>query len=237
MTDITNLVWERSSNRGPFDPEHPIGSEELQQILDAARWAPTPHNMQNFEIVAVDDPATLRRIGEVGYIVSEVFLRESYEQMSFSKEELLQRKTGLLASGLPEEWRDPDRFRELADGPPRKLAGMIDGSPMLLLVLYDPRKRAPDSEDDALGMIGLGCVLENIWLMAQHLGIGARVLSQFGQSGVEEETKRLLDVPDHMRIAFGLRLGYPFTKHVKGMRVRREMGDLAHHNRYGVRDL
>jgi len=31
-----------------------VRDEYLRQILEAARWAPTPHNMENFEIVAVD---------------------------------------------------------------------------------------------------------------------------------------------------------------------------------------
>jgi nitroreductase len=88
-----------------------------------------------------------------------------------------------------------------------------------------------------LGKIGLGCVMENMWLMAQHLGIGVRILSQFAHPGTEEEVKRVLDIPDHIRIAFGLRLGYPFTRHVKGLRVRREVNEIAHHNRYGIKDL
>jgi nitroreductase len=237
MTDITNLIWERSSNRVPFDPERQIKNDELLQILDAARWAPTAHNMQNFEIVVVDDRSTLKKLGDIRYPISEVFLRENLELLSFTREELLERKVGLLASTFPPEWLDPDRFREIVEDPPKPLNDVIDGSPTLLLVTFDSRRRAPDSEEDVLGMISLGCVMENMWLMAQHLGIGVRILSQFSHPGTEEEVKRALDIPDHIRIAFGLRLGYPFTKHVKGIRVRREVNQMAHRNRYGVRDL
>ena len=237
MTDIVNLIWERSSNRAPFDPDRPVSNEDLLQILDAARWAPTAHNMQNFEIVVVDDRTALRKLGDIRFPISEVFLRENLELLSFTREELLERKVGILASAFPPEWLDPDRFREIAEDPPPPLSEMIDGGPTVLVVLFDPNKRAPDSEEDVLGMISLGCVMESMWLMAQHLGIGVRVLSQFGNPGVEEEVKRALDLPDRMRVAFGLRLGYPFSKHVKGLRVRREVSDLAHHNRYGIKDL
>ena len=36
-------------------------------------------------------------------------------------------------------------------------------------------------------MISLGCVLENMWLVAESLGIGFHVLSAFGGEGVERE--------------------------------------------------
>jgi nitroreductase len=57
------------------------------------RWAPTAHNMQNFAIVAVDDKEILEIIGNVKSHISEEFLRENYEQLSFSKEELIEKKT------------------------------------------------------------------------------------------------------------------------------------------------
>ena len=56
--------------------------------MEAGRWTPTAHNMQNFEVVVVDDKEVLEIIGNVKSRISEVFLRENYEQLSFSKEEL-----------------------------------------------------------------------------------------------------------------------------------------------------
>jgi nitroreductase len=55
-------------------------------ILEAARWAPTPHNMQNFEILVVDDPKRLAPLKKFRSDASEAFLRESYAQLSFSEE-------------------------------------------------------------------------------------------------------------------------------------------------------
>ena len=53
--DILELIQQRQSSRVLFDPERPIPEEHLRRILEGARWAPTAHNMQNFEIVVVDD--------------------------------------------------------------------------------------------------------------------------------------------------------------------------------------
>lgn len=53
-------------------------------------------------------------------------------------------------------------------------------SPVLLVVVYVPGKRAPASEGDFLGIISLGCAMENMWLTAESLGIGLHI--KFAQS-------------------------------------------------------
>jgi nitroreductase len=55
MNDILDLIHERRSAREPYDPNRPFTKHQLDQILEAASWAPTAHNMQNFEIVVVDN--------------------------------------------------------------------------------------------------------------------------------------------------------------------------------------
>ncbi|HEY5477119.1 MAG TPA: nitroreductase family protein, partial [Tepidiformaceae bacterium] len=55
MPDVLELIKNRRSLRMPFDPERPVSKEHLADILEAARWSPTAHNMQNFEVVVVDD--------------------------------------------------------------------------------------------------------------------------------------------------------------------------------------
>jgi len=101
--------------------------------------------------------------------------------------------------------------------------------------VYDSRKRAPASEGDVLGVLGLGCVMENMWLVAQELGVGFQIMSVFGDyRGVGEEVKRILGIPDYMKISFACRLGYPASAPArKSLRVRRDVGTFAHHNRFG----
>ncbi|MGE5186828.1 MAG: nitroreductase family protein, partial [Acidobacteriota bacterium] len=76
------IIEHRHSTRAPYDPAQTVSDRELARIVDAARWAPTAHNMQNFEILVVDDPEILQRIDEIPTPVSEVFLRENYQQLS-----------------------------------------------------------------------------------------------------------------------------------------------------------
>ena len=102
---MLKLIEKRQSTRIPFNSRRQVDKRILKQIIEAARWSPTAHNMQNFEIVVVDDTKILKAIGNIKSQISEDFLRENYQQLSFSKKELLSKKVGILGSGFPPSWR------------------------------------------------------------------------------------------------------------------------------------
>jgi len=237
MKEMLKIIRERHSARVLFDPKRPVAGEDLRQILEAARWAPTAHNMQNFEIVVVDDAELLTALSNIRHEVDETFIRENARQLSFSEEELRQKKVGILGTMFPPSWRTPG----VSPVPHEErrhafLGGPIQKSAVLLFALYDPGRRAPASEGDFLGIMSLGCVMENMWLMAHSLGIGVHILSVLSAEDVERQVKPLLDIPAHLKIAFAVRLGYPVTSPTY-LRVRREVDDFAHHNRYGRKGL
>ena len=55
MSEILKVIQERQSARVPYDPNKQVEKDDLKKILEAAKWTPTAHNMQNFEIIVVDD--------------------------------------------------------------------------------------------------------------------------------------------------------------------------------------
>lgn len=235
MRDILECIKHRQSTRAPFDSKHRVSKEDIRKILEAATWSPTAHNMQNFEIVVVDDADLLARIGAITTRISIDFVKENYEQLSFSEEELKKKKTGLLGLMFPPSWRDPqglDIEKVKKEISPGRLNDTLRGGPILMLVLYDSRKRAPASEQDVLGFISLGCVMENMWLTAHDLGIGVHIMSVFSSDSVEKEIKQILHIPTHMKIAFAVRMGYPVAAPTKYLRVRRDVEDFTHFNRY-----
>ncbi len=188
--------------------------------------------MQNFEIVVVDDQKLLEAIGNIERPTSDTFIEENYQQLSFSEEELLTKKVGLLATMFPPAWRTPGARQDEA-GDREEMPRPFLSCPTLLVVVYDPNKRAPASEGDFLGIMSLGCVMENMWLMAHFLGIGFHIMSAFSANIVEEKVKRILDIPQYLKIAFAVRLGYPLSAPPRYLRVRREVEDFTHHNRFG----
>jgi nitroreductase len=233
MSDILKIIQERHSARLPYDPERPLARQDLRQILEAGRWAPTAHNMQNFETIVVDDRKILEEIGNIQSSISEVFVRENYQLLSFSEEELLQKKIGLLGSMFPASWRTPGVKPQAEEGRSRPFLVC----PTLLIALYDPGRRAPASEGDFLGIMSLGCMMENLWLTANSLGIDFQIVSSLASGMVGKEVKRILGIPAHLHIAFTARLGYIAGEPRRYLRVRREIEDFSHHNHFGDKGI
>jgi len=234
MAELMQLIEERRSSRGLFDSRRPVPAESLQFVLAAARWAPTAHNMQNFEFVVVDDQALLQAIAKIKRPVSKVFIRENYRHLAFSEDELHRKKVGILASRFPAAWLTPQAKLGKVAGEAAPLGEMVSSCPRLLVVLYDPSDRAPASPGDLLGKISLGCVLQNMWLAAQAQGLSFHVLSALGTPSVARSVKRLLGIPARLQIPFGIRLGYSNVP-VAGPRVRRDVTDFVHVNQYRKR--
>ena len=101
MLKVLELIRERRSDRVPFDEAKKVADEDLRQILEACRWAPTAHNMQNFQVVVVDDRILVSAIAAIRRPISPTFVRENYQQLSFSEEELQRKKVGLLGTMFP----------------------------------------------------------------------------------------------------------------------------------------
>ena len=236
MTDLLKLIQQRQSIRMPFDSDRPIVKQDLIQILEAGRWAPTAHNMQNFELIVVDDKKILESIAKIKRPVSEIFVRENYMQLSFSEEELLHKKTGILGAMFPPSWRNPD-FKLEDENSDSSSQRPFPSCPLMIIILYDPSKRAPASEGDFLGILSLGCVMENMWLMANSLGIGFHIVSSLSSEIPEKEIKSILDIPENFNIAFSCRLGYAASLPVNYLRVRREIKNFSSHNKFGCRDF
>jgi nitroreductase len=76
--------------------------------------------------------------------------------------------------------------------------------------------------------------MENMWLVATSLGIGFHVQSALSGGPVEGEIKKLLAVPEPLRIGFACRIGYP-REEPRYLRVRRDVEDFVHRNGFGSR--
>jgi nitroreductase len=233
MKDLLKLMKERHSSRVFFDPDRPVSKEDIGKILEAGSWAPTAHNMQNFEVIIVDNKNLIKTISGMKAPASLKFIRENYKQLSFSDEELKKKKTGILGTMFPPAWRKPlIRKEELTEtGRDLFMQEELLSTPVLGIVLYDPFRRAPASSGDFLGIISLGCVMENMWLMANSIGIDFHIVSSLSNGSMKRGIKKLLNIPDRLVIAYSFRLGYAVDG-TRYLRVRRNVKDFMHHNRY-----
>ncbi|MCL2155107.1 MAG: nitroreductase family protein [Leptospirales bacterium] len=230
--ELLQLIKQRKSSRILFDENRPVAPNVLQNILEAAAWAPTAHNMQNFEIVVVDDKSVLAKLSELESWVSPVFVQENYRQLSFTEDELKKKKTGILAGQFPPEWLTPEAQQGKLKPSALKLGDQVRYSPVLLLILYDPNRRAPASEGDFLGVMSLGFMLENLWLMAAAQDVSLHIISAFGNEPLAGEVKKMLNIPPQLNVTLGISLGYPKGDDAQRLRVRRDVEDFVNFNRY-----
>src|SRR5271157_1075842 len=105
MSEVLEQIRQRQSDRVPFDEARKVSEEDLRKILEAGSWAPTAHNMQNFEVVVVDNKEIIKQIASIKAHVSLTFIKENYKQLSFSLDELRKKKTGILGTMFPPAWR------------------------------------------------------------------------------------------------------------------------------------
>lgn len=226
---LHDLFRARRSARVPFDPRRPVTEAELVALVEAARWAPTAHNMQNFRLVVVDDRDVLAELGRIRAPISAEFIVENFHQLAWSCEELARKQVGILGTQFPASWRTDDPARVPHDAS-RLLADVIAGAPTVIVVVYDSAIRAPASEHDALGLVSLGCVLENMWLAAAAAGLDVQVASAFAD-GAEADVARTLAIPPPWRIAFALRVGHAIGA-IDQPRVRRAHATIVGRNHF-----
>lgn len=63
MKDFLSLACQRQSDRA-FDPERPVGKDQLQRILQAACIAPSACNSQPWHFIVVDDPELKNKVAD-----------------------------------------------------------------------------------------------------------------------------------------------------------------------------
>lgn len=231
--DVLQLIKERKSTRFTFDKTRVIEPEVMHKILEAATCAPTGHNMQNYELVVIDDPAVLSAIGELDIPYSPAFVKWNYQEVSFSEDELRKKKTGMMASQFPPSWFTPEAREGKLKESAGKMSAMLEQVPVVLLVVWNPNREEPTTNGNFNGIMSLGFMLENLWLMANAQGVGVRIVSAFAGEPMESKVKEMLSIPSSLKIAIGCFLGYTDGEENNNFRVCRDVDNFVYLNGYG----
>lgn len=206
--ELLELLQTRRSIRA-FTTD-PVPDELVDQIIEAARWAPSGANSQPWEFIVIRDQAT------------------KDEMASIAREEMeLGHKAELTR---PEELRWPSAARPVTGDPPFKNA------PVLILVCGDPRvsKSFPLLTYVQRGPSHLVSGMANAFiymtLATTALGLGCHWVSMVGNGYVSVRLKEMLGIPEDYLIYDMLAVGHPAMD--PKPRLVRAREAMTHHERY-----
>jgi len=192
--DVMTAISERMSVRG-FRKE-PVSREVIEQLLDAARKAPSASNQQPWNFIVVTGE-TKEKLGED--ILSAYRERSKHYDPSGGKTipKRYMERTKRIMKGM----------RSYLDKMDKKVVPFIEegscifyGAPVLIIVTID--KIHPQSK-----LVDIGCAVENLILAAYGKGLGTCVIALILM--FESLIRERLEIPDSMKVVVGIALGYP----------------------------
>ena len=176
----------------------PIPREILTRILEAATKAASGSNTQPWEFIVVEDPKVKARLK--GPMLETWMKRLAASNMSSQMRKVYDDATEMLRN--------------------------TEQVPAIIYCCFD-RDRSSKSEEVQYASI-LPSV-QNLMLAAHALGLGT-CLTVHGSTSTrgEPEVKKILGVPDHVKIACLVYLGYPTRKY--GPPRRKPLEKFVHYN-------
>ncbi len=198
MTDTYTLaeatfkvIQDRRSIR-EFTAE-PVSDSDLDQILEAARQAPSGENAQPWRFIIVKNEATRKKIGAIA---------GGGSGRRFTAE-FVTKKMQERFSNLEDEAKKKAAFQKLTSG---QVSAFMADAPVNIVVAG--KKDVWDTPYDT------SAAIENILLMVTALGLGACwVIAPCFDVRDEERIKALLGIPEEFKAVSILSVGHPTRPH------------------------
>lgn len=230
---LFDAITSRRSYRGQFQ-DRKIRPEDLDKLLEAARWAPSPFNVQPWELLIIRERegkialADLTEKCVAEQFKNTRFLDDNRRWMRLTEEEWEETRDGVLLAdhvNLPQVVpKDPTVLGPLLKNakhlgilghlgagkvPAKELSNLVRTSPLLILVLMNTNRRPPGEGAARWMWIGMGAMIQNLLLAATTLHIG----TQFVSAPIERQKDRqcvrdIFDLPASVEIISLMRLGY-----------------------------
>ncbi len=176
----------------------PVPQELIDRLIWAGTRAPSPGNSQGWDFVVVTDEAKRRAIGE------------AIAKVMAPRVEAMRQAPG-----------DPSHRRMLKGA--AHLATSMGDAPVLLFVC-GPVVYPAESPRESFTWSAVYPAAQNIILAARALGLGA-TFTTF-QGAAEPAIRETLDIPEHVKIAVLIPLGWPDRPF--GPVTRRPIADFVH---------
>ena len=192
--DVMNAINERRSVRG-FKKEL-VPREMIEQLLDAARKAPSASNQQPWNFVVVTGESRERLADDILSAHRELSKHYDPSKGKTIPRLYMERTKKLLIS-----------IRPYLNEMEKQVVPFIEegscafyGAPVLIIVTLD--KAHPQSK-----LVDVGCAVENLVLAAQEKGLGTCIIALILM--FENLIRERLKISDSMDIVVGIALGYP----------------------------
>jgi nitroreductase len=189
----------------------PVSDHDLDQILEAARLAPSGENAQPWRFIVVKDADTRKKLGAIA---------GGGSGRRFTAE-FVTKKMQERFSSLEDEAKKKAAFEKLTSG---QVSAFLADAPVDLIVIG--RKDVWDLPYDT------SAAMENILLMVTALGLGACwVIAPCIDIRDEERIKELLSIPEGMKAVSILSIGHPTRPHRP--RPRLPINELVYSEKWG----
>lgn len=206
--DFKTIVHERRSVRKYTEQE--VAIEDIKELIDCARYAPSDTNSQTWEFIAIVNREKIKHIEQLTWEQLHKKAAEA-EQRGLSKEgRLLVKSFGPYATAFSDA---PVLIVCLATPYTSKFRDRI----------FEPVQLVPESVWEEEG-IKSSCLAAQNLMLAAH----ARGMATCPMTGpvllASEQLREYLDIPSHCQINMVIALGYPAER--PGKLPRKEVDDI-----------
>ena len=232
--NLFDAIIQRRSHRGTFQ-DRVIETDDLEKLIAAAQWTPSPFNVQPWELVFIQEAegksalADLTERAVIEQFKDAKFLDDNSRWMRLTEQEWQEQGDGVLLAEhvtLPKPLQDaPETLLQgllknaksftllghLGAGkiPAKEIAQQVRKAPLLMLVTMNCKRYPPGEGGTRWMWLSMGMLIQNILLAATALGIGVQFVSApLERSGDREQVRQRFNIPIFHEVITLLRLGY-----------------------------
>ncbi|MCE2401995.1 nitroreductase family protein [Candidatus Poribacteria bacterium] len=219
--NVFEAITQRRSYRGEFQ-NRPIDEADQNRLIEAARWTPSPFNVQPWELVIIQEAegkeilADITQQAIIEQFKDSKFLDDNSRWMCLNETEwqdrgdgvllkdhvtlpkLLQncpeKLTGSILKGLLKNAKSLAIVGHLGAGkmPAKEIATQVREAPLLVLVTMNTERCPPGEGATRWMWLSMGMLIQNMLLAATSRGIGVQFVSAPLESEADRENIRQL---------------------------------------------
>lgn len=199
ITDVDQLLTTTRAVRRRLDLSRPVERSVVEECVRLAQQAPMGSNLEDWRVVAVDDPALKGRLAE---LYQQVWVETVEGPLARGEDATTQR----LAPGVREGAEARDRQQRILDGV-KYLCDRLDQVPVLLIVCS--KKVLPPSPLGGQTSGYYGSIFPFAWsiqLALRSRGLGSVMATAMAHKA--REVQEVLGLPEEWRPITMLPVGY-----------------------------